>query len=93
MGTSAMLPIVEPGTAFQFKGGALNMGTGYRYSTFQVIGRVTNKETLECECFIWDSLMKAMSTPYHTSLMDFKPWREGASPVGRLSLDVIGVRV
>jgi|SRR5581483_1559422 len=67
-GNTARLPIKEPGTAFQFKVGTYDTNFGEEGRTLQghIIGRVTNKETGECECFIWDDVQRALYTPETT---------------------------
>jgi hypothetical protein len=93
LGSRARLVITEPWTAFVLNGTQMNIGTGERYPTYQVIGQVFNKETGRCVAFIWDALIGAMSTPFYTSVYDFKPWREGAAVNGMLALDVLGLRL
>jgi hypothetical protein len=91
LGSTARLPILEPWSCFVLNGASMNVGTGERYPTYQIIGRVLDKASGRCECFIWDHLMQAMSRPYYTSVYDFQPWREGASPIGLLALDRLGL--
>lgn len=93
LGSRARLVITEPWTAFVLNGAQMNIGTGERYPTYQVIGQVLNKETGRCVAFIWDTMIQAMSKPYYTSVYDFRPWREGATPIGMLALDVLGLRL
>ncbi len=96
LGECAKLPIVEPGTAFQLKVGFLNTTGGTGVDTredraAQVIGRVDDKETGECTCFIYDSEMRKLSTPWHSTIYAFGTWRDGIAPLGRLSPDVLGL--
>lgn len=94
LGNTARLPIVEPGTAFQFKVASLHaLGRWERQVEALVIGRVDNKETGDCTCFIWDTDLSAMSTPYHTNIYAFAPWRDGIAPLGKLSHEVLGLRL
>ncbi len=55
-GNTARLPISPAGTAFQFKVGVLdsNFGESLRRPLAQIIGRVTNQETGDCECHVFD---------------------------------------
>lgn len=93
LGNTARLPIVEPGTAFQFKTANVDaLGSWGRTVVSQVIGRVTNKETGECECFIWDNEIKAMGT-YNTNIYKFGSWRDGVAPIGALALSVQGFKL
>jgi hypothetical protein len=93
LGSRARLVITEPWTAFVLNGSQMDIVSNTRRPTYQIIGQVLNKETGACVAFIWDTLMQAMSKPYYTSVYDFKPWREGATPIGMLALDVLGLRL
>lgn len=94
MGSTARLPITEPGTAFQFKVASLHaLGANNRGVESQIIGRVEDKETQRCTCFIWDAPLRAMSTPYETTLQHFGSWREGIAPIGALSHTVLGLEL
>jgi hypothetical protein len=94
LGSTARLPIVEPGTAFQFKVASLHaLGASERWVESQIIGRVEEKETQACTCFIWDAPLRLMSTPYTTTLQQFGSWREGIAPIGALSHTVLGLRL
>src|SRR5258708_25522014 len=60
---AAALKIVEPGTAFQFKTGGLTVegdGTQSRQIFAQVIGRVDDKQTGDCTCWIWDHKLRPL---------------------------------
>lgn len=65
MGNTARLFIEEPGTAFQFKIGMADSNITRTYKSMQahIIGKVTNKETGACECFIWDPIQGGLLTP------------------------------
>jgi hypothetical protein len=92
-GQVARLPITEPGTAFQFKVGTVDtFGAQERAMASQVIGRVTNKETGVCECFVWDRQLRAMGT-WATTITQMGSWREGAPSIGALSADVVGLKL
>ena len=92
LGTSARLPITERGTAFQIKGGVvLALGASGQRTTYQLIGRVDDKVSGNCTYFAWDAKLNGMTEPLHTSIYDFKPWREDILPLCHLNLDVLGV--
>lgn len=65
LGNTAYLTITEPGTAFQFKVAAVdsNITATSRQAIAHVIGKVINKETGDCECFIWDEVQQGLITP------------------------------
>lgn len=106
LGNTARLPIVEPGTAFQFKVATAD-STGTRTVQAHIIGRVTNKETGDCECFIWDTEQDGLCTPEtpiftlgrepsyagRTNVYNFRSWRPSIAPLGALKLDDLGVRL
>jgi hypothetical protein len=89
---SIMLPITEPGCAFQLKIKTLD-GLGANTETFecQIIGTVTDKENGDCLCYIWDRVMGLIE--YRTSVYDFGTWREGIAPLHDLSHAVVGLRL
>lgn len=70
-GNTARLPIIEPGTAFQFKVGTFdsNFAESGRTTQGHIIGRVTDKASGACECFIWDAREEALYTPETTRLV------------------------
>lgn len=65
LGNTARLVITEPGTAFQFKISHADSSvvTTYRSMQAHIIGKVTNKENGDCECFIWDPIQNGLLTP------------------------------
>lgn len=65
VGNTARLFIDEPGTAFQFKVGMVDsvISASYRSMQAHIIGKVTNKETGACDCFIWDPVQQGLLTP------------------------------
>lgn len=94
LGQTARLPIVEPGTAFQFKVGYVdgNPGGTLRSRAHQLIGRVIDKESGTCECFLWDVGLQKLGM-WNTSVYDFQSWRPEVAHVGALALDVLGLRL
>lgn len=94
LGNTARLPILESGTAFQFKVASLS---GFfdleKCVESHVIGRVDNKETGDCTCFIWDGPLQVMSQPWKSNIYHFGSWREGIAPIGALSQEVMGLRL
>jgi hypothetical protein len=94
LGSTARLPIVEPNTAFQFKiGNSYAFGADGRELQSQIIGRVVDKETGDCEFFAWDAPLKVMSSPMKNNIYNFTSWRPGIANLGELSLDVLGVKL
>lgn len=77
--------------AFVLKRGSRSVG--YQSMDYLIIGKVTDDLTGECECFIWDNRLRAMSSPYHTNVHNFTAWREGVMPIGKLSFEVLGLNV
>lgn len=65
MGNTAHIPIIEPGTAFQFKVGMVDSNIVVSSKSVQahVIGRIDNKETGDCTCFIYDPIEDGLLTP------------------------------
>src|SRR6266704_2936238 len=96
-GRVATLEITEDMPAFQFKTKSLDMlgasGTGLE---FQVIGRVIDKATGRCECFIWDYRPKPGEQhliAYTSTIYKFGGWRDTVTPLGALGLEVQGFRL
>lgn len=86
------LGIDEPGTCFQLKVASMHMlGAGGRQVECQLIGKVLNKENGSCTCRIWDRVYGLLH--YDTTIYDFGSWRVGITPLGKLSLDVLGLRL
>ena len=76
-GNTARLVITEPGTAFQFKVATVDssIAATSRQATAHIIGKVTNKETGDCDCFIWDEQQQGLITP---ETMIYDPITQGA---------------
>ena len=91
-GNIARLLVTRPASCFILNGRTQHLFGDDAYPTFQLIGRLIDSAGT-CECFIWDYLRQAMSTPYVTNVKNFQPWREGATPIGALSLDVLGLEL
>jgi len=92
----AKLKILEPGTAFQFcrQVWGVDPGSGELFDRVeaQIIGRVYDKVNGLCEGYIWDRVQGLMDYT-DVSVYDFPSWRSGLMPPGKLSLDVLGVRL
>jgi len=95
-GRVAVLEITPDMPAFQFKTKSLDMlGAGGNSLEYQVIGRVIDKETGRCECFIWDYRPKAGEpnlVAYKSSIYHFGGWRDTVTPLGALGLEVQGFK-
>ena len=94
-GRTAILEISADMPAFQFKTKSLNMlGDGASNLECHVIGRVVDKASGRCECFIWDYRPK-MGEPslvaYKSSVYRFGAWRDTLTPIGALGLEVQGI--
>lgn len=87
-----MFSIKDAGTAFQFKHAMFDsLGGSGRHVEAQCIGRVTNKETGDCECWIWDRVLGLIE--YKSNINNFGSWRSGLMPLTKLSTNVIGLRL
>lgn len=86
----AMLRIDEPGTAFQFKNKSME-SSGFNCIEAQCIGKVTNKEEGDCECWLYDRLKGLI--PYKSNINNFGAWRDGLIPLTHLSQEVVGLRL
>jgi hypothetical protein len=90
-GQIARLPIPEPGTAFQFKVGMMDaFGEPGRGMIAQCIGRVDDKETGVCTCFVWDTQLGALGT-WSSNIYAMGSWREDIGAIGAVSHDVLGL--
>lgn len=88
----AILKITEPGTAFQFKNASvLAMGETGRQLEAQIIGRVDDKVTGACTCYIWDRVLGLGK--YGSNINRFGTWRPGIAPIGALSQEVMGLKL
>lgn len=96
-GQMAILEITQDTPAFQFKTKSLNMlGACSNDLEYQVIGRVIDKATGRCECFIWDyQPMEGQPNliAYKSTICHFGAWRNNITPMGALSLEVQGFRL
>ena len=95
-GRKATLEITEDMPAFQFKAKSLDMiGSGGNSMEYQVIGRVIDKATGRCECFVWDYRPKPGELnliAYKSSIYKFGAWRDTITPIGALGIEVQGFR-
>lgn len=96
-GHMAVLEINPDMPAFQFKTKSLHMlGAGDNPLEFHVIGRVLDKVSGRCECFVWDYRPKPGETnlvAYKSSIYHFGAWRDTITPLGALNLEVQGFRL
>lgn len=96
-GRTATLEIADGMEPFQFKTKSLDMigynGIGLEY---MVIGRVVDKVSGRCECFVWDYRPKPGEphlVAYKSSIYRFGGWRDTVTPIGALGLEVQGFRL
>jgi hypothetical protein len=89
--THGVLKIKESQTAFQFKNSsAVHDGQRqYRILEAQVVGRVRDKVSGDCDCFIWDRTLGLFK--YTSNIRNFGTWREGIAPIKELSQNVLGL--
>ena len=94
LGNTARLPITEPGTAFDFKVATADSSFTNTWKTQEahIIGRVDNKETGDCTCFIWDERYSVLCQPYRTNTHKFGRWRENLPDFGEVAVEKAGVR-
>lgn len=87
------LDITEPGTAFQLKVGAAMMGAGNIQRVFlaQLIGRVTNKEHGDCECYVWDA--RQGSFLWQSNVYAMGTWGGHVIPLGAIAFNVVGLQL
>lgn len=94
LGSTMRLPITEPGTAFQCKVGMVDAFASWQKTVqHQIIGRIIDKAMGTCEYVVYDGVLGIMSTPMINSVYNFVSWREGIPSLGRLNLDVLGLRL
>lgn len=87
----AHFTVTEPYTVFQFSRGTLALLEGNRIKNLQCMGVVTNKDTGECECAVWDQQTRQLYTMFN-NVKDFQAWREGVIPIGRLNIEALDLR-
>ena len=96
-GRVAVLEIVDGMEPFQFKTRSLEMiGAGGNPLEYMVIGRVIDKVSGRCECFIWDYRPIPGAEhliAYKSTIYNFGGWRDTVTPVGALGLEVQGFRL
>jgi hypothetical protein len=90
-GRIATHTIEEPGTCFQLKIASLGTMSGRRTVQSHLIGKVTDKESGLCDCYIWDRQLGLIV--FHSSVYACGSWRAGVLPLGCLSADVLGLRL
>lgn len=95
MGNTARLPIVEPGTAFDLKVASVSttLAATWRVLEAHIIGRVEDKASGACTCFIWDDRYQVMTEPYHTNIRHFGRWRPNLPDFGEVAWEKMGVRL
>ena len=95
-GRVAVLEITPDMPPFQFKTKSLDMiGAGGNSLEYQVIGRVIDKVTGRCECFVWDYRPKPGEpnlVAYRSNIYAFGMWRDTCTPLGALGLEVQGFK-
>lgn len=89
----AHFAVAEPYTVFQFARGTqvLIGGKTERIKNMQCVGVVTDQETGDCECAIWDMQTRQLYTLFN-NVKNFTAWREGAVDIGLLNLSALDLR-
>lgn len=92
-GESVFLHVKEPGCYFQFKVATIHGlgGDGKQFESM-VIGRVDDKETGECTCFVWDAQLQAIGL-WHSNVYSMGSWRDGIAPLGAMEHTMIGINL
>ncbi len=83
--------IEEPGTVFQLKIATMHMLVAGKQEECQLIGKVIDKVSGACTCAVWDRQDGLIE--YASNVYAFGTWRPGILPLGKLSLDVLGLRL
>ena len=93
-GSTGRLLIEERGTPFQLKfkttSGLSSSRVISAQRESQIVGRIDDKVTGRCTCFIYDHEWQVLSTPWVTNIYDFGSWRESIAPLRDLSSEVLG---
>lgn len=87
----AHFTVTEPYTVFQLSRGTLAAFTGQKIKNMQVVGVVTDKDSGDCECAIWDQQTKQLYTMFN-NVRNFTKWREGVADVGMLNIKALDLR-
>lgn len=91
LGQSDFFHIDPEHPGFQLKVGLLYAwGMEGRKMEAQLIGRVEDMATGECDCKIWDAGVSAFGD-WHTNIHAMGAWREGIASIGALDLNVLGI--
>lgn len=95
LGNTARLPILQPWTAFDFKvnHASSNFVQTWKTQEAHIIGRVDDKATGDCTCFIWDDRYSVLCEPFCTNVYNFGTWKSSLPPRGELALEKIGVKL
>ena len=90
---TAHFTVTEPYTVFQFSRGTqvLIGDKSERIKNMQCVGVVTDQETGDCECVIWDMQTKQLYTLFN-NVRNFTAWREGVADIGLLNLSALDLR-
>lgn len=96
-GRVAVLEITPDTPPFQFKTRSLDvLLTSDVMLEYMAIGRVVDKASGRCECFIWDYRPldgQPNLVAYKASILKFGAWRDNITPLGALSEHVQGFRL
>jgi hypothetical protein len=88
---TAHFTVTEPYTVFQLSRGTLSALTGEKIKNLQLMGIVTDKDSGDCECAIWDQQSRQLYTMIN-NVKNFVAWREGVIPIGRLNIEALDLR-
>jgi len=88
---TAHFTVTEPYTVFQFSRGTFSMLANERIKNVQVVGVVTDHDTGECECAIWDQQSRQLYTMFN-NVKNFVKWRDGVIDIGIINLKALDLR-
>lgn len=83
--------VTEPYTVFQLCRGTTDLLTGKRIKNVQIVGVVSDKDTGDCDCAIWDVQVQQLYT-IKNNVKNFQAWRDGVIPIGKLNFQALDLR-
>lgn len=93
-GAAPALEVPELGRVFQVKVANLDvLGAWGNYRVAQVIGKVLDPLTGDCEVLGWDQEERRIVGPYRSNLAKVELWRAGLAPLYHVSVPVLGLHL
>ncbi len=93
-GNTVRVPILPEQRAIQFKNGSFDttIVAGKKMMAAMIVGRLDDRASGECTCFVWDCQQQALYVNWKTNLYrPFGKWREDGPPVPALSPAALGI--